>query len=94
VHYAATKGAIDSMTIGMARELGAEGIRVNAVRPGPIDTEIHLERPPGQLDQMARAAPLGRLGSPEEIARAIVWLADGSQSSYVTGALVDARGGL
>lgn len=94
VHYAATKGAIDSMTIGMARELGPEGIRVNAVRPGPIDTEIHLDRPPGQLDQMARAAPLGRLGTPDEIARVIVWLSDGAQSSYVTAALVDARGGL
>jgi NAD(P)-dependent dehydrogenase (short-subunit alcohol dehydrogenase family) len=94
VHYAATKGAIDSMTVGMARELGAEGIRVNAVRPGPIDTEIHVDRPPGQLDQMARSAPLGRLGSPEEIARVIVWLCDPAQSSYVTAALVDARGGL
>lgn len=94
VHYAATKGAIDSMTIGMARELGPEGIRVNAVRPGPIDTEIHLDRPPGQLDQMARSAPLGRLGTPDEIARVIVWLSDGAQSSYVTAALVDARGGL
>ncbi len=94
VHYAATKGAIDSMTIGMARELGPEGIRVNAVRPGPIDTDIHLDRPPGQLDQMARTAPLGRLGTPDEIARVIVWLCDSSQSSYVTAALVDARGGL
>ena len=94
VHYAATKGAIDSMTIGMARELGADGIRVNAVRPGPIDTEIHADRPPGQLDQMARSAPLGRVGTPEEIARVIVWLSDGAQSSYVTAALVDARGGL
>ena len=94
VHYAATKGAIDSMTIGMARELGPEGIRVNAVRPGPIDTEIHVDRPPGQLDQMAQSAPLGRLGSPEEIARVIVWLCDPVQSSYVTAALVDARGGL
>jgi NAD(P)-dependent dehydrogenase (short-subunit alcohol dehydrogenase family) len=94
VHYAATKGAIDSMTIGMARELGADGLRVNAVRPGPIDTEIHVDRPPGQLDQMARAAPLGRVGTPDEIARVIVWLSDGAQSSYVTAALVDARGGL
>ena len=94
VHYAATKGAIDSMTLGMARELGAEGIRVNAVRPGPIDTEIHADRPAGQLEQMARAIPLGRIGTPDEIARAIVWLADERQSSYVTAALLDARGGL
>ena len=94
VHYATTKGAIDTMTIGMARELGAEGIRVNAVRPGLIDTEIHAGRPPGQIEQMMRTVPMGRSGDPDEIARVIVWLADERQSSYVTAALVDARGGM
>ncbi|MEI7443624.1 MAG: SDR family oxidoreductase [Burkholderiales bacterium] len=94
VHYAATKGAMDSMTIGLAKEVAAEGIRVNAVRPGIIDTEIHAARPPGQLDQMARAVPMGRIGAPEEIARSIVWLADERESPYVTATLLDARGGL
>lgn len=93
VHYAATKGAIDTMTIGLAKEVAAEGIRVNAVRPGLIDTEIHAARPPGQLEQIASEIPMRRIGSPEEIARTIVWLADDHESSYVTASLVDARGG-
>lgn len=93
VHYAATKGAIDSMTIGLAKEVAAEGIRVNCVRPGLIDTEIHAFRPPGQLEQIARSVPMGRIGSPEEIARSIIWLADDEASPYVTAALIDARGG-
>jgi NAD(P)-dependent dehydrogenase (short-subunit alcohol dehydrogenase family) len=93
VHYAATKGALDTMTVGLAREVAGEGIRVNAVRPGLIDTEIHAARPPGQIDEIAREIPMGRIGTPQEIARTIVWLADGEQSSYVTGSLVDARGG-
>jgi NAD(P)-dependent dehydrogenase (short-subunit alcohol dehydrogenase family) len=93
VHYAATKGALDSMTIGLAKEVGAEGIRVNCVRPGVIDTEIHTFRPPGQLDQIARTIPMGRIGRPEDIAQTIVWLADDEASPYVTAALVDARGG-
>jgi NAD(P)-dependent dehydrogenase (short-subunit alcohol dehydrogenase family) len=93
VHYAATKGAIDTMTIGLAKEVAAEGIRVNAVRPGLIDTEIHAARPPGQLEQIASEIPMRRIGSPEEIARTIVWLADDRESSYVTASLVDARGG-
>lgn len=81
------------MTIGLAKEVAAEGIRVNGVRPGLIDTEIHAFRPAGQLDQMVRAVPMGRIGTPEEMARSIVWLADGDESSYVTATLVDARGG-
>ena len=93
VHYAASKGALDAMTIGLAKEVAAEGIRVNGVRPGLIDTEIHAFRPAGQLDQMVRAVPMGRIGTPEEMARSIVWLADGDESSYVTATLVDARGG-
>ena len=93
VHYAATKGAIDTMTLGLAKELGGEGIRVNAVRPGIIDTEIHASRPPGQLEMMSQMVPLQRIGSANEIANVILWLAS-DEASYVTAALVDARGGL
>ena len=93
IHYAATKGAIDTMTIGLSKEVGAEGIRVNAVRPGIIDTEIHDQRPPGQLAQIVKAIPMGRVGSADEIAQIIVWLTSPA-ASYVTGALLDARGGL
>lgn len=93
IHYAATKGALDTMTLGLAREVGAEGIRVNGVRPGITNTDIHAGRPPGQLAQMAKAVPLGRIGEPEEIAHAILWFAS-EEASYVTGALVDAGGGL
>ena len=93
VHYAATKGAIDTMTIGLAKELGGEGIRVNAVRPGIIDTEIHASRPPGQLEAMTQMVPLQRVGTAEEVANVILWLAS-DEAAYVTAALVDARGGL
>ena len=93
VHYAATKGALDTMTIGLAKEVAGEGIRVNGVRPGIVNTEIHADRPPGQLDEMARTVPMGRIGTPDEIAHTIVWLASDEESPYVTGALVDARGG-
>ena len=93
VHYAATKGALDSMTIGLSKEVAAEGIRVNAVRPGVVDTEIHASRPPGQLAEIIRSVPLGRIGTPDDIARSIVFLASEEESSFVTGALLDARGG-
>jgi NAD(P)-dependent dehydrogenase (short-subunit alcohol dehydrogenase family) len=93
VHYAATKGAVDTMTLGLAREVAAEGIRVNCVRPGLIDTEIHAARPPGQLSQIALEVPMGRIGTPDEVARSIVWLADGDESPYVTASFVEARGG-
>lgn len=93
IHYAATKGAMDTMTLGLAREVGAEGIRVNAVRPGLIDTEIQQGRTEAQLEAMMRAIPLGRMGTADEIARTIVWLAS-SDASYVTGCLLDARGGM
>jgi NAD(P)-dependent dehydrogenase (short-subunit alcohol dehydrogenase family) len=92
VHYAASKGALDTMTVGLAREVAGEGIRVNAVRPGLIDTDIHAARPPGQLNQMALDIPMQRIGQPDEIAATILWLASPA-ASYVTGALVDARGG-
>jgi NAD(P)-dependent dehydrogenase (short-subunit alcohol dehydrogenase family) len=93
VHYAATKGAIDTMTIGLAREVAAEGIRVNCVRPGLVDTEIHADRPPGQLEEVLRSVPMGRSAAPAEIAESIVWLADDAASPYVTGSMIDARGG-
>ncbi|MFN7643977.1 MAG: SDR family oxidoreductase [Burkholderiales bacterium] len=93
VHYAATKGALDTMTIGLAKEVAAEGIRVNCVRPGLIDTEIHASRPPGQLEEILRSVPMGRAGTADEVARSIVWLADSDASPYVTGSFIDARGG-
>ena len=93
VDYAASKGAIDTFTIGLAREVGAEGIRVNAVRPGIIRTEIHVASgDPARVDRIGAAAPLGRAGDPEEVARLIVWLAS-DQASYMSGALVDVTGG-
>jgi NAD(P)-dependent dehydrogenase (short-subunit alcohol dehydrogenase family) len=93
VDYAASKGAIDTMTIGLAREVAGDGIRVNAVRPGIIETQIHARG--GQPDRLARVAPLipiGRAGQASEVAQAIAWLC-GDDSSYVTGALVDVSGG-
>jgi NAD(P)-dependent dehydrogenase (short-subunit alcohol dehydrogenase family) len=93
VDYAASKAAIDTMTIGLAREVAAEGIRVNAVRPGLIETGIHAGA--GQPDRVARLAPsipMQRGGHPEEVASAIVWLCSDA-ASYVTGALLDVSGG-
>lgn len=93
VDYAASKGAIDTFTIGLAKEVGPEGIRVNAVRPGIIRTGIHLASgDPGRVERIGSTAPLGRPGEPEEIARTIVWLAS-DEASYVTGALLDVAGG-
>jgi NAD(P)-dependent dehydrogenase (short-subunit alcohol dehydrogenase family) len=93
VDYAAAKGAIDTFTVGLAREVAEEGIRVNAVRPGTIDTEIHASG--GQPDRAQRVAamiPMKRPGKAEEIARAIVWLLS-DDASYTTGALLDVSGG-
>ena len=93
IHYAATKGAMDTMTVGLAKEVAAEGIRVNAVRPGIIDTEIHATRPPGQLETMRKAIPMQRVGTADEVAATILWLAS-DEASYVTAALLDVRGGI
>lgn len=93
VDYAASKGAIDTFTVGLAKEVAAEGIRVNAVRPGTTETEIHASG--GQPDrawQVAPQIPMQRPGRPEEIAEAIVWLL-GPAASYTTGALLDVAGG-
>jgi NAD(P)-dependent dehydrogenase (short-subunit alcohol dehydrogenase family) len=93
VDYAASKGAVDSFTIGLAREVAAEGIRVNAVRPGLVDTDIHASGGnPDRAEQMAPSIPIQRAGSADEIAQAILWLL-GPQSSYTTGALLDVGGG-
>jgi NAD(P)-dependent dehydrogenase (short-subunit alcohol dehydrogenase family) len=93
IHYAASKGAIDSFTIGLSKELAPEGIRVNAVNPGLIDTEIHdASGIPGRLERLVGGVPAGRVGSAEEVAEAIVWLLS-EQSSYVAGALVPVSGG-
>ncbi len=93
VDYAASKGAIDTFTLGLAREVAAEGIRVNAVRPGIIDTEIHASGgQPGRARQMAPQVPMQRAGSALEVAQAIVWLLS-DDSSYSTGALLDISGG-
>jgi NAD(P)-dependent dehydrogenase (short-subunit alcohol dehydrogenase family) len=93
VDYAASKGAIDTMTLGLAREVAAEGVRVNAVRPGIIDTEIHASGgQPDRVLRVGRAVPIGRAGTVDEIAAAIVWLCLPA-SSYTTGALLDVTGG-
>lgn len=93
VDYAASKGAIDTFTVGLAKEVAAEGIRVNAVRPGIIETEIHASGgQPDRARQMAPLVPLQRAGSALEVAQAIVWLLS-EESSYSTGALLDVAGG-
>ncbi|WP_247535373.1 SDR family oxidoreductase [Ralstonia pseudosolanacearum] len=93
VDYAASKGAMDTMTLGLARELGREGVRVNAVRPGLIDTEIHASGgQPDRAQRLGAATPMGRPGTAGEVAETIVWLLSDA-ASYVTGALLDCSGG-
>ena len=93
VDYAASKGAIDTFTVGLAREVSAEGIRVNAIRPGLIDTEIHASGgEPGRAQKLAHMVPMKRVGTAEEIANAVVWLMS-DDASYVTGAIFDVSGG-
>jgi NAD(P)-dependent dehydrogenase (short-subunit alcohol dehydrogenase family) len=93
VHYAATKGAIDTFTLGLAREVAKEGIRVNAVAPGLVETGIHAANgEPGRLQRLNPTIPMARPGKPEEIAEAVVWLLS-SASSYVTGSILEVGGG-
>lgn len=93
VDYAASKGALDTFTIGLAQEVAAEGIRVNAVRPGFIRTEIHADGgEANRIDRVKDSIPLRRGGQPEEVARAILWLLS-EEASYSTGAFIDVAGG-
>ena len=93
VDYAAAKGAVDVFTLGLAKEVAAEGIRVNAVRPGIIDTDIHASGGlPDRARQMAPQVPMQRAGTADEVARSILWLLS-DDSSYTTGALLDIGGG-
>ncbi len=92
--YAATKGAVDSLTLGLSKELAAEGIRVNAVSPGLIETEIHEResKAPGRLERLQGAIPLGRAGQPREVAEAVAWLLSDA-ASYCLGANIKVSGG-
>jgi NAD(P)-dependent dehydrogenase (short-subunit alcohol dehydrogenase family) len=93
VHYAASKGAVDSFTIGAAGELAPRGIRVNAVNPGLIETDIHAKAGVAdRLTRLAPAVPMGRIGTADEVAKTILWLLS-DEASYVTGALVPVGGG-
>jgi NAD(P)-dependent dehydrogenase (short-subunit alcohol dehydrogenase family) len=93
VDYAAAKGAIDSFTVGLAKEVATEGIRVNAVRPGIIETDIHASGGlPNRAREMAPQVPMQRPGSAEEVARSILWLMS-PESSYTTGTVLDVTGG-
>jgi NAD(P)-dependent dehydrogenase (short-subunit alcohol dehydrogenase family) len=93
VDYAASKGALDTMTVGLSREVAEDGIRVNAVRAGVIYTEMHASGgEPNRVDRVKEMVPLKRGGQPEEVARAILWLLS-DEASYTTGALIDVSGG-
>jgi NAD(P)-dependent dehydrogenase (short-subunit alcohol dehydrogenase family) len=93
IDYAASKGAVDTLTRGLATEVAAMGIRVNAVRPGFINTEMHADGgEPDRVQRLAPSIPLGRGGEPEEIAELIAWLLSAA-ASYVTGSIIDAAGG-
>ena len=90
-HYAASKGAIDSFSLALAKEVGMEGIRVNAIRPGLIETDIH-DVHGGMNADLAKSVPLGRSGTADEVARTVIWLAS-DDASYVHGAVIDVAGG-
>jgi NAD(P)-dependent dehydrogenase (short-subunit alcohol dehydrogenase family) len=93
IDYAASKGALDTLTVGLAREVAQDGIRVNAVRPGFIYTELHASGgEPGRVERVKARVPLQRGGTAEEVARAIIWLLS-EEASYTTGAFLDVMGG-
>lgn len=93
VHYAASKAAVDTLTLGLSKELGPEGIRVNSVLPGPITTDMHATMgDPDRPHRMARTIPLRRPGTPEEVANAVTWLLS-DEASYTTGAILRVAGG-
>lgn len=93
IDYAATKGALDTITIGLAKEVAAEGVRVNAVRAGIIDTEIHASGgDPDRVARVGKSIPMGRAGEAEEVARAVLWLLS-DEASYTTGSFIDVSGG-
>jgi len=92
VDYAASKGAIDTLTMGLAREVASEGIRVNCVRPGLVDTDFNLHAPAGRAERITPSIPMGRIGTPAEIADAVLWLASPG-ASFTTGAILDVSGG-
>ncbi len=92
VYYAASKGALDTMTIGLSKELAAVGVRVNGVRPGLIEGDFHLHAPPGRVERMAPSIPMQRSGSVDEVAPAVLWLASDA-ASYITGTFIDVTGG-
>ena len=93
IDYAASKGAVDTLCIGLAKEVATEGVRVNVVRPGVIDTEIHARGgQPNRIEQMRALLPMGRAGEAAEVADAVVWLL-GDEASYCTGSILDVTGG-
>jgi NAD(P)-dependent dehydrogenase (short-subunit alcohol dehydrogenase family) len=93
IDYAATKGAVDTMTLGLAKEVAEENIRVNAVRPGIIYTDIHAKAgEPDRIERVKQFTPMKRGGQPEEVAHAILWLLS-DEASYITGTLLDVAGG-
>ena len=93
IDYAASKGALDTLTLGLSKEVAAEGVRVNAVRPGLIYTNIHAAGgEPGRVDRLGASVPIGRGGTAEEVALAIMWLTS-DEARYCTGSLLDVAGG-
>jgi NAD(P)-dependent dehydrogenase (short-subunit alcohol dehydrogenase family) len=93
VDYAASKGAVETFTTGFAKEVAREGIRVDCIRPGHIYTDMHASGgEPGRVDRVKDSIPMGRGGQPEEVARAILWLA-GAEASFITGTFLDVTGG-
>lgn len=93
VHYAASKGAVNTFTVGLAREVATEGIRVNAVAPGLVDTDIHAANgEPGRIARMSPSIPMGRAGTPDEIAQGVLWLLSDA-ASYVTATILEIGGG-